>query len=168
MIYLTFQSFLQDSNDFFTVSDFDSRPSTIFSHYPNFFTVSNFSTIPDFFPALAFFHGEFQGTIVAAMTYSCHKEESVWDRPEAFIPDRFLDETGKFSPKLDKSIPFGAGKRLCAGETFARNTLFLVTAALIQQFTFELPKNCKMPNLNDSHTGILRSPTDYRMKFVPR
>lgn len=102
------------------------------------------------------------------MSYSCHKEEGVWDRPEAFIPDRFLDENGKFAPKLDKSMPFGAGKRLCAGETFARNTMFLVTSALIQQFTFELPKNGKMPDPKDAHTGILRSPNEYRLKFVPR
>lgn len=109
-----------------------------------------------------------QGAIVAAITYSCHKNEDVWDRPEAFIPDRFLDESGKFAPRLDKSIPFGAGKRLCAGETFARNTIFLVAAALMQQFNFVVPDNCKIPDPEDAHTGILRSTTDYRLKFVPR
>lgn len=101
------------------------------------------------------------------MTYSSHKDDS-WDRPEIFLPDRFLDENGKFSPSLDKSFPFGAGKRLCAGETFARNSMFLVAAALIQHFNFELPKNGKMPDPKDAHTGILRSTTDYRLKFVPR
>lgn len=107
------------------------------------------------------------------------------------MPERFLDENGRFSPKLDKAMPFGSGKRLfdclqylkqskafskvnfdyfrlCAGETFARNSLFLVTAALIQQFNLELPENQRMPDPSESHTGILRSAPQFWLKFVPR
>lgn len=73
-----------------------------------------------------------------------------------------------FSPKLDKSLPFGAGKRLCAGETFARNTLFLVLSALIQNFDVALPKGAKMPQPEESCTGLIRYTPEYRLSFLSR
>lgn len=72
-------------------------------------------------------------------------DKTIFTEPEVFQPERFLDEYGRFSPKLDKSLPFSAGKRLCAGETFARNTLFLLTATIAQNFNVTMPKGEKMP-----------------------
>lgn len=54
-----------------------------------------------------------QGTIVFTSLHASHmKDEETWKNPELFEPERFLDEFGQFSPKLDKSTPFGAGKRV--------------------------------------------------------
>lgn len=73
-----------------------------------------------------------------------------------------------FSPKLDKSLPFGAGKRLCAGETFARNTLFLVLSALVQNFNIELPDNGYMPHPSETLSGFVRYAPDFRLRLVSR
>lgn len=97
-----------------------------------------------------------------------HSDEEAWNQPDQFTPERFLDESGKFSPKLDKSVPFGAGKRLCAGETFSRNTMFLVFSALVQNFNIETPNNEKLPLPNEHCTGIFQYAPEYRLKFVPR
>lgn len=78
-----------------------------------------------------------------------------------FKPERFLNEAGQLSVKLDRSLPFGAGKRLCAGETFARNAYFLVAAALIQNFNFKMPENEVMPRVSETITGVLRAAPDY-------
>lgn len=93
-------------------------------------------------------------------------DESVWKQPELFQPERFLDENGKFSPKLDKSLPFSAGKRLCAGETFARNTLFLVATALIQNFNVAVPKGRTMPT--KAKIGMFQYLPEYWLEFTPR
>lgn len=108
----------------------------------------------------------FQGTIVYGSINGANRDETVWKQPELFQPERFLDKNGKFSPKLDKSLSFSAGKRLCAGETFSRNILFLVATALIQNFNFAVPKGGKMPK--DAKTGMFQYLPEYWMEFTPR
>lgn len=102
-----------------------------------------------------------QGAIVFSSLYGCHKDESIWSMPEEFQPHRFLDQNGKFSAKLDKSLPFGAGRRVCAGETFSRNLIFLVISAIIQNFN--IPQNEKIPAPRETHTGVIRSAPDFWM-----
>lgn len=102
-----------------------------------------------------------KGSFVFSSLHACHKDERVFEEATEFKPERFLNEDGQFSVKLDKSLPFGAGKRLCAGETFARNAYFLVAAALIQNFNFEMPANEQMPNVSETITGVLRIVPDY-------
>lgn len=93
-------------------------------------------------------------------------DKTVFKQPEVFQPERFLDENGQFSPTLDKSLPFSAGKRLCAGETFTRNTLFLLTAVLVQNFNFAMPTGEKMPM--KTNTGFVRYLPDYWLELSAR
>lgn len=109
-----------------------------------------------------------QGTIAFTSLYGAHKDQQVWSQPELFQPQRFLDETGKFSPKLDKTLAFGAGKRVCAGETFSRNALFLAVSALVQNFDIVSPENEKVPLPSETRTGTFRYTPEYRLKFLPR
>ncbi|KAJ2952089.1 hypothetical protein O0L34_g4359 [Tuta absoluta] len=62
-------------------------------------------------------------------------DKELWGDPEVFRPERFI-ENGRISPAKDKSLPFGAGRRLCAGETFSRQIMFQVFAGLMQVFSF--------------------------------
>jgi cytochrome P450 len=61
-------------------------------------------------------------TVVLASIFNLHNDKGIWGDPENFRPERFLGGDGKLNLKNDFSLPFGAGRRLCAGETFARNT----------------------------------------------
>jgi cytochrome P450 len=79
-----------------------------------------------------------ENTIMWANIWSAHRDETIWKDPEEFRPERFLDEDGNLLKK-DHTIGFGAGKRLCAGETFARQTMFLILSGLLQNFTFKSP-----------------------------
>lgn len=109
-----------------------------------------------------------QGAIVFSSLHGAHIDKSTWAAPDEFQPERFLDESGQFSPKLDKSLPFGAGKRVCAGETFARNTMFLVVSAVVQNFNIELPANQKMPHPDETLSGFIRYTPDFRLKLSTR
>lgn len=106
-------------------------------------------------------------TFVLAGLFSMHNSKDVWMDPENFRPERLLDANGKLNLKKDFSLPFGAGKRLCAGETFARNTMFLCIAALLQNFNLK-PSNGQLPNLNDTSCGFARMPADFWIKFESR
>lgn len=97
-----------------------------------------------------------------------HFEETVWKNPRDFKPERFLDHKGRLSVKKDVSLPFGAGRRLCAGETFARNTMFLCIAALCQNFNVKRVENKNSGGLDDDHVGLAIVPKDFWIKFEPR
>jgi len=100
--------------------------------------------------------------------YAFHSDSRVWSDPENFRPERFLDSQGKLSLKLDVSLPFGAGKRLCAGETFARNMLFLMTSTMCQQFDFVLGPNDRLPDLSQNLNGLIISPPDFWVQLKDR
>lgn len=94
--------------------------------------------------------------------------DNTWDSPFTFKPERFLDVHGKLDLTKDHSMPFGAGKRLCAGETFARNMLFLLTAGLFQNFNISAPPGSTIPNFEQNATGLVRSPPDFWVKLTAR
>lgn len=106
-------------------------------------------------------------TIVQTGLFAFHKDKDIWQDADNFRPERFLNEDGTLNLKKDISLPFGAGRRLCAGETFARNTMFLCIAALLQSFTLK-PSEGKLPDLEDTDCGIARMPKDFWVKLESR
>lgn len=52
-----------------------------------------------------------KGTLMLPCFWSAHRDLQVWQNPEKFQPERFLDQDGNLLKK-DFSIAFGAGKTL--------------------------------------------------------
>lgn len=102
-----------------------------------------------------------KGTIIMPALDAAMKDDSAWEDPYVFRPERFLDESGKLCLRKDISLPFGAGKRLCAGETFARNMLFLFTSAFLQAFSIHVPAGEKPVPFCENITGTIRTPKDH-------
>lgn len=108
-----------------------------------------------------------KGTIMVANMISFHMDPDVWGDPENFRPERFLDEKGHLKKK-DRTLPFGLGKRLCPGETFSRQNMFMYVAGLLQNFTFSAPEGSKLPDDNDFIPGLNTHPKHFWMKVTPR
>lgn len=111
-----------------------------------------------------------QGTLIFPALQGAHFDPMRWDAPDEFRPERFLGPSGAMWPQLDHGMPFSAGHRLCAGETFARNTIFLLVATLMQNFTITAPDDgyeC-VPESRDNTVAVIRTTPDYWVKFVPR
>nr|QKV26467.1 flavonoid 3' hydroxylase 1 [Panax notoginseng] len=72
------------------------------------------------------------------------RDPNVWAQPLEFRPERFLP--GGERPSADvkgndfEVIPFGAGRRICAGMSFGLSMVQLVTATLVHAFNWELPE----------------------------
>jgi cytochrome P450 len=83
------------------------------------------------------------GTIVMISPWLIHRHRKLWDRPEAFIPDRF---EGKAQDYLTNGsyIPFGAGPRICIGATFSLAEASLILAMLLERFEVELDDDRKI------------------------
>ncbi|XP_068081913.1 probable cytochrome P450 304a1 [Anabrus simplex] len=116
-----------------------------------------------------YFRGYFvpKNTMMITCLWSMHMDKDFWGDPEVFRPERFLDEKGLLKKK-DYTLPFGAGKRLCAGETFARQNLFLFFAAMMQNFNFEMPDGKELPDINHQIPGIIESPYEFWVRAIPR
>ncbi|CAG9134364.1 unnamed protein product [Plutella xylostella] len=107
-----------------------------------------------------------EGTLVAANYVALHMDKEIWGDPENFRPERFIQD-GQIKPSLDKSLPFGAGRRLCAGETYARQSMFQVFAAFMQAFHVSAADGWtrqQAPRL----PGIITSIPDFWVRVTPR
>ncbi|XP_055852081.1 probable cytochrome P450 304a1 [Episyrphus balteatus] len=109
-----------------------------------------------------------KGTIMVPSLYAYHYDKRVWNDPENFMPERFLDKNGKLSLKSDVSLPFSAGKRVCPGETFARNLLFLLFASLCQNFNIILSPGEQPPDMSKNNSGFIITPPDFWVTMEPR
>lgn len=86
-----------------------------------------------------------------------------------FYPtDRFLDEDGNriYSPS-PSFLPFGAGIRVCLGETLAKMELFLFIAWILQKFSLSVPEGDTLPEPVGKFGVVLQVPT-YRVKATLR
>lgn len=72
-------------------------------------------------------------TIVILFYYGLHRDEKYWDNPTTFMPSRFLQEK-EHKDKLKAYYPFGAGPRLCIGNSFAMAEMTLFLQSMIRNF----------------------------------
>ncbi|MFP2910008.1 cytochrome P450 [Pyxidicoccus sp. 3LFB2] len=78
-----------------------------------------------------------KGSYVLIVPWVLHRHPKLWEKPEAFDPDRFLPEREKERPRFT-FFPFGGGPRQCIGNQFALMELVLVLATLLQRVRLDL------------------------------
>ena len=78
-----------------------------------------------------------KGTALASNTWSIHLDERNWKDPEAFLPERWLDENGKYIFQQNGFVPFSMGRRSCIGESFVKIELHMLTTMFLQKYTVE-------------------------------
>jgi cytochrome P450 len=81
--------------------------------------------------------GEWQlptGVTVCVNQVLLHFDPELWDRPEAFDPERFMGQP----PSASIYAPFGGGNRRCLGATFARYEAAIVLGTILREYEFEL------------------------------
>ncbi|KAI9572270.1 cytochrome P450 [Boletus coccyginus] len=75
-----------------------------------------------------------KGTMVLLNIWAITRSEK-YHNPEAFIPERFLSESG--TPTKDEVLcTFGAGRRKCVGRYFADASVWLTLVTLLSCFEF--------------------------------
>lgn len=78
-----------------------------------------------------------RGTTVLLPVHQIHHDPRFWDEPDLFDPARFLTGTSADRPR-SAYLPFGGGRRLCIGRSFALMEMVLLTASLSRRFVFDL------------------------------
>ncbi|VAI12138.1 unnamed protein product [Triticum turgidum subsp. durum] len=70
------------------------------------------------------------------------RDPKAWERPEDFMPERFLQDGQEKSSNLGqdfKYLPFGSGRRICPGANFALATMEIMLVNLMYHFDWEVP-----------------------------
>lgn len=109
-----------------------------------------------------------KGTVIMPSLQATMHDTSVWDRPDQFRPERFLDASGKLCINRDLGLPFGAGRRQCAGKIFAKNMLFLFATTFLQTFSVRMPEGEKPYKFDENLTGTIRTTPDHWLEIISR
>ncbi|XP_071944060.1 cytochrome P450 2U1-like [Antedon mediterranea] len=115
-----------------------------------------------------YYEGHFipKGTTVIQNVWAALHDQTTWQEPEKFKPERFIDERCNII-KNEELIPFSIGRRSCPGEQLARINLYLFFTHLVHQFKFELPPDKQKPT-TEPHVGITLSPKPYQLIITNR
>ncbi|XP_042490464.1 demethylepipodophyllotoxin synthase-like [Macadamia integrifolia] len=81
------------------------------------------------------------GTRMITNIWKIHRDPRVWSQPHEFQPERFLTSHVDIEAlgQHFEFTPFGSGRRMCPGVSFALQVLHLTIAHLLHGFEFENP-----------------------------
>ena len=77
------------------------------------------------------------GSLLLIVPWLLHRHRRLWERPDHFIPERFLPENSQSRSK-HAYIPFSTGPRICAGAAFGLTEAILAIATLAQRVRLRL------------------------------
>lgn len=80
-------------------------------------------------------------SVVFLSIFAMHRHPDHWDRPNEFLPERFMSDG--FDPKC--FLPFGQGPRQCIGDQFALMSTAIILAKFYQRFDIALDAPYPLP-----------------------
>lgn len=80
-------------------------------------------------------HAVKAGDIVSIWPWLLHRHETLWDEPDVFDPDRWLDANRAGRHRF-QYIPFGGGPRVCVDQRFATAEALTVLACWLAEWRF--------------------------------
>jgi cytochrome P450 len=83
------------------------------------------------------------GSGVMILITMIHRDPKIWPNPEGYDPRRFLPENLKSRPR-HAYLPFGGGRRICVGSTFAIVEATLLAAMISRKMVFDIPRGARI------------------------
>ncbi|MGD9920531.1 MAG: cytochrome P450 [Pseudorhodoplanes sp.] len=77
-----------------------------------------------------------KGSLIFVVPWLLHRQPKFWDRPDHFVPDRFMP--GSPPPSKFAYIPFSIGPRICSGMAFGTIEAILCIATIAQKIRLTL------------------------------
>jgi len=120
-----------------------------------------------------------KGTQIFFNFFSLHHNPKLWKEPDTFRPERFLEEERPLldsilhgemffgKPEAYKFVPYGQGKRRCAGYGIGRIVLWLKAALWLHCFDWETTDG-KPLDLDTETMGITMVPKLQKVRAIPR
>ncbi|XP_077219317.1 flavonoid 3'-monooxygenase-like [Tasmannia lanceolata] len=110
-----------------------------------------------------------KGAQVLVNVWAIQTDPEAWDNPFEFKPERFLMGTSKcdYSGNDLRYLPFGSGRRICAGLALGERLLMYTLASVLHSFDWRLPEGTKL-DLSDKFGMILKMATPLVAIPTPR
>nr|GME00445.1 angelicin synthase-like [Ipomoea batatas] len=101
--------------------------------------------------------------------YAIHRDPKLWDNPLQFSPERFFNQTFglDYTGNDHRFLPFGSGRRICAGIPLAEKMLIYILGSLLHSFDWHLPDGEKM-DLSDGFGLVIKKKTPLIAIPAPR
>lgn len=87
-------------------------------------------------------------TRVYVNTYAIGEDQNIYNQPEIFIPERFLNSPVDYKREHFELLPFGAVRRMCPAKNLGMSTVELALANLLYWFDWKLPDGMKPEDID--------------------
>uniref|UniRef100_A0A8H7XY19 Cytochrome P450 n=1 Tax=Psilocybe cubensis TaxID=181762 RepID=A0A8H7XY19_PSICU len=112
-----------------------------------------------------------KGSAVIPNVWAMTHDESVYEEPFKFKPERFFNADGSLNND-DRILAYGFGRRVCVGKHVASNSMWLLIASILACFSIEpaRDKDGKEIEINHeySESGFMSRKLEFQCSFVVR
>nr|XP_029123446.1 cytochrome P450 71A1 isoform X2 [Elaeis guineensis] len=110
-----------------------------------------------------------RGARIFVNVWAIQRDPEIWEAPEDFRPERFMDSSIDFKGHDFQLIPFGAGRRICPGIGFAVPVIEIAIANLMHHFDWKLPDGMKEEDMDMTEAfGLtMRKKSDLQLLATP-
>ncbi|KAI9448690.1 cytochrome P450 [Lactarius psammicola] len=114
-----------------------------------------------------------KGAIMVANAWAILHNPDLYPDPEAFKPERFINEDRTLRDDPVISMAFGVGKRVCPGRHFVDSTIFIVASSVLSVFDVMKAKDengREIPvNVSTSfQSSVVVHPGTFKCSILPR
>ncbi|CAI0375619.1 unnamed protein product [Linum tenue] len=102
---------------------------------------------------------------VIVNAWAINRDPRYWTEAERFFPERFMDRSIDYTGNDFQFIPFGAGRRMCPGNSFRMAIVKITLANLLFHFDWTLPAEQKNIDMTESFGVTLRR--RYPLRLIP-
>ncbi|PON75725.1 Cytochrome P450, E-class, group I [Parasponia andersonii] len=112
-----------------------------------------------------------KNTRLSVNIWAIGRDPDVWDNPLDFNPERFLSgKNAKMDPRGNdfELIPFGAGRRICAGTRMGVVLVEYILGTLVHSFEWKLPAEARELNMDEAFGLALQKAVALAATVTPR
>jgi cytochrome P450 len=84
-----------------------------------------------------------KGTTIILSLYVTHRHAELWEHPNEFYPEHFLNAKANAERSKYSFYPFGSGLHNCLGRHFAEFEMMIVIVTLLREFAFKTDEKIK-------------------------
>ncbi|KAG7603406.1 putative cytochrome P450 [Arabidopsis thaliana] len=99
--------------------------------------------------------------------WAIHRNPNVWKDPEAFIPERFMDNQIDYKGLNFEFLPFGSGRRMCPGIGMGMALVHLTLINLLYRFDWKLPEGMEVEDVDLEESYGLVCPKKVPLQLIP-
>ncbi|KAH7844363.1 hypothetical protein Vadar_027189 [Vaccinium darrowii] len=112
-----------------------------------------------------------KNTRLSVNIWAIGRDPDVWENPLEFNPERFMSgKNAKMDPRGNdfELIPFGAGRRICAGARMGVVMVEYFLGTLVHSFDWKLPDGVAELNMDETFGLALQKAVPLAAKVTPR